>query len=215
MRLVATIAAVFVATLIFATNSPSASAETSQSQKPNVKTKSKTVVVQPGDSLSKIAKAHGSTYQRIFYANESIKHPDLIYPDVKLRVPGTNEKLKKRALPADAAVPDELPRQSGSSQTYVAPTQHVEPVVSTPTSYASGDVWDRLAACEAGGNWAINTGNGYYGGLQFTLSSWQAVGGQGYPHQASKAEQIARGKLLQARQGWGAWPACTAKLGIR
>lgn len=76
-------------------------------------------------------------------------------------------------------------------------------------------VWDRLAACESGRNWSINTGNGYYGGLQFGLSSWRAVGGSGYPHHASRAEQIKRGKKLKAQQGWGAWPACTRKLGLR
>ncbi|MBW3561345.1 MAG: cell wall-binding repeat-containing protein [Actinobacteria bacterium] len=75
--------------------------------------------------------------------------------------------------------------------------------------------WERLARCESGGNWAINTGNGYYGGLQFSLSSWRAVGGAGYPHQASKWEQIHRGERLQSMQGWGAWPACSRKLGLR
>ena len=76
-------------------------------------------------------------------------------------------------------------------------------------------VWDRLAQCESGGNWSINTGNGYYGGLQFSLGSWRAVGGSGYPHRASRAEQIRRGRRLKARQGWGAWPSCTRKLGLR
>jgi hypothetical protein len=76
-------------------------------------------------------------------------------------------------------------------------------------------VWDRLAQCESGGNWSINTGNGYYGGLQFSLSSWRAAGGSGYPHKASRAEQIRRGERLKARQGWGAWPSCTSKLGLR
>ena len=76
-------------------------------------------------------------------------------------------------------------------------------------------VWDDIARCESGGNWAINTGNGYYGGLQFSRSSWRAVGGSGLPHQASRDEQIRRGELLKAKQGWGAWPACTRKLGLR
>lgn len=75
--------------------------------------------------------------------------------------------------------------------------------------------WERLAQCESGGNWAINTGNGYYGGIQFNVNSWRAVGGAGYPNQASKWEQIHRGELLLARQGWGAWPACTRKFGWR
>jgi hypothetical protein len=80
---------------------------------------------------------------------------------------------------------------------------------------ASYSVWDDLARCEAGGNWSINTGNGYYGGLQFALSSWRAVGGTGYPHQHTREEQIRRGELLQARQGWGAWPSCSRQLGLR
>ena len=62
---------------------------------------------------------------------------------------------------------------------------------------ATVDTWDRLAECESNGTWDINTGNGFYGGVQFTLSSWQAVGGEGYPHQASKAEQIKRAEILQ------------------
>jgi hypothetical protein len=78
-----------------------------------------------------------------------------------------------------------------------------------------GSVWDSLAACESGGDWGISTGNGFYGGLQFTLQSWQAVGGQGYPNQATREEQISRGRALQAIQGWGAWPACSARLGLR
>jgi hypothetical protein len=76
-------------------------------------------------------------------------------------------------------------------------------------------VWDRLAQCESGGNWSINTGNGYYGGLQFSLSSWRAVGGSGYPHEQSREQQISRAKRLRSRQGWGAWPSCASKLGLR
>lgn len=76
-------------------------------------------------------------------------------------------------------------------------------------------VWDRLAKCESGGNWGINTGNGYYGGLQFSAGTWRSVGGSGLPHQHSRAEQIKRGKILQQRAGWGQWPSCTRKLGLR
>jgi uncharacterized protein YabE (DUF348 family) len=86
-----------------------------------------------------------------------------------------------------------------------------------PTSnFAGGStVWDRLAQCESGGNWAINTGNGYYGGLQFSASTWASVGGTGLPHQHSREEQIRRGQILQARAGWGQWPHCSAQLGLR
>ncbi len=83
---------------------------------------------------------------------------------------------------------------------------------------AGGGVWDRLAQCESGGNWAINTGNGYYGGLQFNQGTWAAYGGQvyaAYPHQASREEQIAIAtKLRDDRGGYGAWPACARKLGL-
>ena len=84
------------------------------------------------------------------------------------------------------------------------------------TNFASGStVWDSLAQCESGGNWAINTGNGYYGGLQFNLSTWQAYGGTGYPHQASRETQIAIAtKVRDANGGYGAWPACSASLGL-
>jgi hypothetical protein len=75
--------------------------------------------------------------------------------------------------------------------------------------------WEAVAQCESGGNWSINTGNGYYGGLQFNLDSWRWVGGSGYPHEASKAEQIHRAEILHSRQGWNAWPACSSKLGLR
>jgi hypothetical protein len=85
---------------------------------------------------------------------------------------------------------------------------------SSTSSTPSGSVWDRLAECESGGNWSINTGNGFYGGLQFSLSTWRAYGGTGMPHEASRDEQIAVAERVQDGQGWGAWPACTAKLGI-
>ena len=76
-------------------------------------------------------------------------------------------------------------------------------------------VWEALAFCESTGRWDINTGNGYYGGIQFSPQSWWAVGGQDYPHQSSQIEQIYRGELLLELQGWGAWPGCTRKLGLR
>lgn len=78
-----------------------------------------------------------------------------------------------------------------------------------------GGVWDRLAQCESGGNWSINTGNGYYGGLQFSVSTWRAFGGSGYPHENSKAEQIRIAtKVRDNRGGYGDWPACARSLGL-
>jgi Transglycosylase-like domain len=79
---------------------------------------------------------------------------------------------------------------------------------------ASGGPWDALAQCESGGNWGISTGNGYYGGLQFSLGTWQAHGGQGMPHENSREAQIAVASRVQASQGWGAWPSCSRKIGL-
>src|ERR1700712_1048702 len=80
-----------------------------------------------------------------------------------------------------------------------------------PAQAAPTSVWDRVAACESGGNWHINTGNGYYGGLQFSLSTWQGYGGSGNPADASKSTQIAIAEKVLAGQGWGAWPVCSVK----
>ena len=76
-------------------------------------------------------------------------------------------------------------------------------------------VWDRLAECESGQQWDINTGNGYYGGLQFTAQTWRAYGGSGMAHNASREEQIRIAEKVLADVGWRAWPACSRKLGLR
>ncbi|MEU6807222.1 transglycosylase family protein [Streptomyces neyagawaensis] len=81
---------------------------------------------------------------------------------------------------------------------------------------ADSGVWDRIAKCESGGNWRINTGNGYYGGLQFAATTWRAYGGTAYAptaDKASKAQQIAIATKVQRAQGWGAWPVCSARAG--
>lgn len=87
-----------------------------------------------------------------------------------------------------------------------------------PTASAASDAdWDALAQCESGGNWAINTGNGYHGGLQFSPATWNANGGQEfapYAYQASREQQIVVAERVLASQGWGAWPACSSQLGL-
>ncbi|MGZ8475432.1 MAG: transglycosylase family protein [Candidatus Limnocylindria bacterium] len=80
-----------------------------------------------------------------------------------------------------------------------------------------GNVWDLLAKCESGGNWAINTGNGYYGGLQFNYSTWLSNGGgqfAEYAHLATREQQILIAEQLHARRGFQPWPACSRKLGL-
>jgi Tfp pilus assembly protein FimV len=87
----------------------------------------------------------------------------------------------------------------------------------TGASAASVDTWDAVAQCESGGDWSINTGNGYYGGLQFSQSSWEAAGGTQYAARAdlaTKDQQIAAAEQLLAMQGPGAWPVCGAQAGL-
>jgi LysM repeat protein len=82
------------------------------------------------------------------------------------------------------------------------------------TGIASADTdWDELAQCESGGDWNINTGNGFGGGLQFTDSTWEAFGGSGDPEDAGREEQIAVAERVKAEQGMGAWPTCSKKTG--
>jgi len=99
----------------------------------------------------------------------------------------------------------------------VTPT--VPPPTTLPTySIPHYDQWVALARCESGGDWQINTGNGYYGGLQFSLTSWKGAGGQqyaAYPHMASAAQQMVTAERLLDMQGWGAWPTCSRKVGLR
>jgi hypothetical protein len=129
--------------------------------------------------------------------------------DAKAAEDAKAEAAARRAA-EQAAAAEAAKEQAAASSAAASST-----AATSAPAVAAGSVWDRLAECESGGNWAINTGNGYYGGLQFSLSSWRAVGGTGYPHQASRETQIAMGERLRAEQGWAAWPACSRKLGLR
>jgi LysM repeat protein len=212
MKLQSVVAVAVFATVVLGASGSSASAATIKKASAKVPTPPPVVniTVQEGDTLTKIATDNGTTYVRLYDANTQINDPDLINPNDVIRIPAVDEQLPERPLPENA--PPEAVAQAAPAA--ATPSSYSRPAPAA-VSYNSGDVWSSLAACEAGGNWAINTGNGFYGGLQFTLSSWAAVGGSGYPNEASPAEQIARGQMLQARQGWGAWPACSAKLGLR
>ena len=183
--------------------------------------KRKKVTVKQGDTLSKIAKkAKLSSWRPVWDLNKKIKHPNLIYPGQKLLLPAKGEKVKHRPLPALAVT-----RVVSSERSAAPATRSVAPATSgssrrstatrSAAAPASGSVWDRLAQCESGGNWGISTGNGYSGGLQFAQGTWAANGGSGSAHNASRAEQIRVAERVRASQGWGAWPACSAKLGLR
>ena len=219
MRLSAKIVALlFAAVLFVATSSVSVHAQSENNEK-------KYVTVRSGDTLSAIAKDHDTTYKRLFNANIKVEDPNLIFPGQKLRIPAKGEELKQRKLPNDAPVerqavaqPAPAPAPTPQPAPVPAPQPVAQPAPAPSTSASNNSVWDKLAMCESTGNWSINTGNGFYGGLQFTQSTWLAFGGGQYAplaHQATRAQQIEVAKKTQAVQGWGAWPACTAKLGIR
>lgn len=212
MRLIALTTAAIMSAIIFASGSQAAHAapqpENHQTQAPQPA--QQIVTVASGDNLSNIATTNNSTMERVFDANSEVTNPNLIHPDQKLRIPNATEELAVRPMPV-AVVAAPVP-QAPSAAPVAQSSKRSAPSQATPV--AGGSVWDQIAACESGGNWSTNTGNGFYGGLQFTVSSWQGTGGTGLPSQASREEQIARAQTLQARQGWGAWPACTAKLGL-
>ncbi|MGH7237042.1 MAG: transglycosylase family protein [Candidatus Saccharimonadales bacterium] len=175
------------------------------------------VEVQAGDTLSAIATKQATSWQRIFDANSAINIPDLIYPSETLRIPAASESLTSRPLPGSTEpTAQTVPSPTAAPLVISTPAPTPAPIAYAPNNPAAvpGGVWNLIAQCESGGNWSINTGNGFYGGLQFTLASWQSVGGTGYPNQASRNQQIALAQKLQARQGWGAWPVCSLKAGV-
>ena len=176
------------------------------------------VTINEGDTLSAIATSHNTTYQRLYDANTIINDPDLIYPGQTVRIPDPSDQIAHRELPAKVvavvapqpAVADE-PEASvpaAPAPVYQKPVQHV--ATASAPSVAGGTMWDRIAACESGGNWSINTGNGYYGGLQFTQATWAGAGGLAYAPRADLAtrdQQIAIASKLSLSN----WPVCGAR----
>lgn len=146
-----------------------------------------------------LVQARGSAEATAFRLDASPAAPVVLPATTTTVAPTTSTTAPPAApaAPAPAPAPEPAP----------APSSYGDP--SDPAT------WDRLADCEASGNWAANTGNGYYGGLQFSLSSWEAVGGTGYPHQASRETQIEMGQRLYADGGWNHWPSCSEQLGYR
>jgi hypothetical protein len=147
---------------------------------------------------------------------------------VQSRAASEAVQFQALASPADPVILEAVPTTAAPTTTTAPPPPPPPAPVAAPapapapapSGAGTGDPndpasWDRLAQCEASGNWAANTGNGYYGGLQFSLSSWQAVGGPGYPHESSRETQIEMGKRLYAQGGWGHWPGCTRSFGWR
>ncbi|TAK89791.1 hypothetical protein EPO04_01450 [Patescibacteria group bacterium] len=118
--------------------------------------------------------------------------------------------VPERALPAGYGAPVAAPAPQVAQQPVAAAkpvqTRKVAPAAPAVSSAASGDLFARIRARESGGNYATNTGNGYYGAYQFSQGTWQSVGGSGLPSNASPAEQDMRAQMLYARRGCSPWP---------
>jgi uncharacterized protein YabE (DUF348 family) len=126
--------------------------------------------------------------------------------DVTFAIAIVNGKETGRLPIANVVV---VPARDGVLRVGAKPGTEVPPV-------SNGSTWDALAQCEAGGNWAINTGNGFFGGVQFDQNTWERNGGLRYAARADLAtreEQIAIADVTRARQGWGAWPVCSGRVG--
>lgn len=154
--------------------------------------------VQPGDSLSIIADQEQlPSWRPLWNANQEITDPNLIYPGQKLTVPSgdTTDRPIPGGMETPAPVAYHPVQSNGSVRHYAA---QVLPV--------SGDLFARIRQRESGGNYAENTGNGYYGAYQFSLGTWQGVGGTGLPSNASPAEQDMRAQMLYNQRGCSPWP---------
>lgn len=111
-----------------------------------------------------------------------------------------------------------LPARAGLLAAAVAVAVTAPLALAPPAHAVSEATWDRVAQCESGGNWAANTGNGHYGGLQFSDPTWDGYGGEAYAstaNHATRRQQITIAEKVLAGQGWGAWPTCSRKVGLR
>jgi hypothetical protein len=138
---------------------------------------------------------------------------------VLLAVLGATALLPLGALPAQAAKPPARHTAAPPARSVQGGpgVPAVEPALQEVTEDGPGSVWDQLAMCESSGNWHINSGNGYYGGLQFWQPTWEQYGGLKYARRADRAtpeQQIAIGGKLLRAQGWDAWPVCARRLGL-
>ncbi|NDK89294.1 DUF348 domain-containing protein [Gordonia desulfuricans] len=163
--------------------------------------------------------------------SETTVEEDITAPDVTQDDPTLIKNRRvvvKKGTPGRANVTYEVTTVNGKivKRTKLGQQVLTEPVAATVKVGTKpgapfvplGSVWDALAQCEATGNWAINTGNGFYGGVQFDQNTWERWGGLEYAPRAdlaSREEQIAVASKTQAAQGWGAWPSCSSRLGLR
>jgi hypothetical protein len=128
---------------------------------------------------------------------------------------GVDGRRRWTIVKVDGDIPVHLPVRTRVVRKPVTEVIAVGTGVPAPPPVAVDPVWDQLAECESGGDWDISTGNGYYGGLQFSASTWSGVGGTGLPHEHSREEQIRLATILRDQSGgYGPWPSCAAQLGL-
>ena len=169
--------------------------------------------VRQGDTLSAIA-AHaygsGADWPAVWWANRhQVPNPNVIAAGQRLRLPASGQVPTWMARAARAA----FPAQAVAASAPQARPSAAAPVATAAPASSGGANWSAIAACESGGNWSANTGNGFYGGLQFTEQTWLGYGGGQYAssaNHATAAQQIAVAQRVLAGQGIGAWPACGA-----
>ena len=172
--------------------------------------------VQQGDSLSAIAaRTYGKAadWPAVWWVNRrQVANPNQIATGQRLRLPASGRVPTLMARAARAAVPGTPPASAAVSVPQESPSA-AAPVSTAAPASSGGANWSAIAACESGGNWSANTGNGFYGGLQFTEQTWLGYGGGQYAssaNQATEAQQIAVAERVLAGQGIGAWPVCGA-----
>jgi hypothetical protein len=182
------------------------------------------IVPPPPPPVDPVAPA---SFTDVVAANPAITNPNLILIGQVITIPGRDpytvkagdtltrivnptsqpQRFNPPITPAPGGPPPVAPAPVGglsSTEVGVSPPQPL-PAPAAPHMSVN---WDAVARCESGGNWAINTGNGFHGGLQFTVSTWHANGGSGMPEGASRAEQIRVAENTLKSQGIGAWPVC-------
>jgi resuscitation-promoting factor RpfB len=124
--------------------------------------------------------------------------------------------VDREAIARNRIVRKQRATRSGTRSRIVpAPRPAAPSPVFAAANAGNDDVWRRLRNCEAGGRYNANSGNGYYGAYQFSASTWRRLGYQGLPHQAPPEIQDQAARKLQARSGWGQWPACSRRIGAR
>lgn len=130
-----------------------------------------------------------------------------------VRRPGYGRSVDRQAIRQRLAQKQRASRSATRQRVAPAPTP--KPVMAASPRPNEDQIWQRLRNCEAGGRYDRNSGNGYYGAYQMSAGTWRSLGYKGLPHQAAPEVQDEAARKLQARSGWGQWPACSRRVGAR